>query len=528
MSVITLDTVLHNQISGYPTKASVAAKLEAYQQIVNKVGGKYPSGIQLLDGGGVSIGVPVTGSVLEGARISRNDLTVGMLTEFAKVHDYKFPKELQDGLTGLDAKFSFNLTDSGISEWVNRGSDLMNVSLATSGQIQGYGMQAISLGTMTFEAARSGGYVSDKELSSIAMNAGATAGGIIGTIFPGIGTAIGSLIGSAVGALVGKILGAFTKPPFKKTLKEMKKEAKKALVDLKLYCGELEGELNDYIFKRVFEISTEWVNAEMSLGYRFPLRWFDANPGLRFEGPAMGFKPFLDKIAAGDRDPTPKTLMAGYSYPHGKFHCIENFRARQAQLMYGGKNFRAYGSERRGYCNFYCPEKILGCLYPPLSINTFHGYGSPRVAAAFFSRGFSIPANLGCADLKAVNAHCEDLPGWDQKGKAGEAANEECKTKTFDLIENSFVQVQRKAQMRAEIFDITAKLISTDLIRTSSLMQAKQSILMNRVGLEGTGVVTDVALRFAGERNKHIKNMKRLSLYGGAGLLGFAVFRGMR
>jgi uncharacterized protein YcfJ len=541
---ITLSTALQSQISGLPTKAEVRAKITKYENAIQMAGG-YPSGIQLVSGG-LQIGgkknpYRPNGSKRPGGGIFyRNDLTIDMLTSLADIEGIKLPQEIKDGLRGLDTKFASYMDDPQVSSWVNSGSEMMNVSAAQGGHYAEYGVEAIKIGTMTAEAARSGGYITDKETMSIAMTTGGTVGGIVGSIFPGIGTAIGTAVGTAVGALVGGIVSAFTKPDFEGTLAEAAEDAKRAVERLKTYCtSEVERQVNDIVFDVVFRLSTRWINSERTLGYRFDLRWFDSNPGLRFEAPAMQGNPFMQNLMQSGslRNLNPKSTQEGYDYPYGKFHCITNTRQRKGRIDYAGKEYRSYGTETLGICNFHCPEKLLGCLYPPVGMNQFHAYGSPRVIAAFHARGVGVPVDLGCRHLQPVAhdppqsgdiADCTKIDGWGKKGKKGEEANEKCLELVGEKTQLQADLLERRANQYLASFEVAAGLISSDLTKTTALMQAKSVLLMDRVALSGEGVVSNVALRFAAERNAHAKMMNRVALAGGASMLGLALWKGFR
>lgn len=544
---ISLDTALRSQVSGLPTKKEVRQKIEHYKSVINTIpGGGFPSGIQLVEGGlkigGKDSPYPPNGTRSGGKRFYRNDLTIRMLETLSDVDGTRLPKEIKDGLRGLDTKFGSYMSDPEVSRWVTTGSEMINISAAQTGQFAEYGVEAIKMGTMTIEAARSGKYITDEETMSIAMSAGGKVGGIVGSIVPVIGTAIGTAVGTAVGTLVGAVVSAFTRPDFKKTLKEQAEEAARAVARLQHYCTtDLERRINDEIFKTVFSLSTRWIEAERTLGFRFDLRWFDSNPGLRFEAPAMQGQTFAKKLLnhpskAELKRLTPKSTQEGYDYPYGRFHCFTGFQQRKGRIDYAGEEYKSYGKETLGICNFYCPEPLLGCLYPPVGMNQFHAYGAPRVIAAFHARGVQVPVDLGCRFLKPVTqdppqpgdeVDCTKIDGWGKSTKKGEKADEKCSELVGAATRKQAVDLENKANRYLENFGVAAGLISSDLTKTASLMQAKSAILMDQVALSGEGVVSNVALRFAAERNQHAKNMNRVALAGGAAMLGLAIWKGV-
>ena len=146
-SIITLDNVLRDPTSGFPTKAEVSEKLELYKCITNTVGG-FPSGLTFeapsaTSPGGLAIGMELTSYLKKG--FSRNDSTIKMLEHYAQVMDFKFPKEIKDALKGLDTDFVFDLADKQIGEWVNTGSELMSTALAHSGEVAKYTGEAMAI-----------------------------------------------------------------------------------------------------------------------------------------------------------------------------------------------------------------------------------------------------------------------------------------------------------------------------------------------------------------------------------------------
>jgi len=226
---------------------------------------------------------------------------------------------------------------------------------------------------------------------------------------------------------------------------------------------------------------------------------------------------------------TPKYTKDGFDYPYGKFQCFTSRKTREGEIQYGSPSaqYRVKGYEHSGMCNFYCPEKILGCLYPTPAINEFHAYGAPRVIAAFHARGFSIPASLSCNSLKPVTDYIKpsDFKDYKDKGEKGEKALEDYKDAIAEGIKSSVNIPGKRADAAIVRFETASKIISSDLIRTTSLMQSKQNILMNRVALEGQGVVSDVSTRFTGMQNQHVTRMRNIAVAGGVGLLGLAFWR---
>lgn len=532
MANLTIASALHDQISGFPTKAEVAKKLEMYRRIVDRAGG-FPGGLQLT-GEGLSIGMPPNGV---GGKY-RNDSMVKMLKIFAEETGTKLPKELELGFLGIDTSLALQLPsllkDTEVSGWVNTGSELMVTALSKSSTNPDFGGEALALGTMTIEAIRSGGYISNAQTRSMAMTAGGTAGAVIGSIFPVVGNAVGAVVGTIVGAAIGSIIGAFTKPDFAAIEARAKEEAKRANTLLKRACTDHETQFNEFVFQKVFEISTKWINAENTLGYRIPLRWFESNPGLRFEGAAQRGEPFMDRLlgspsgAVLNQTLTPKSLMDGYAYPHGKFRCFTDDKLRQGKIDYAGRTWTVRGQEQLGICNFYCPEKILGCLYPQPAGNQFHMYGSPRVIAAYYSRGFDIPARFGCSTIPLVTDYVEKPEHWGKTTSKGEQAEQEYMTAIAEELKKQSRVLVRQANQQTADFTHVSNIVTADLIRTIALMKSQQNILMNEVFLASTGVLDDVTTKFAGMRADHIRNMKNIALVGGAGLLGTALWRALR
>lgn len=519
----TLDSVFQDQESGYPTQREVLAKQECFKGIIQRSGAGFPSGLSFDAGKGLTIGMPIG---------NRNDTTVKLLTEYANVMDYKFPTEIRDGLLGIDKNFNFNLADTQIGSWIDTGSGLVSQALAESTVIQEFGSKTIALGTMTIDMIKKGGYVSDEAVMSMSMSTGSLIGGVVGSIIPGIGTAIGTAVGAAIGASVGAIINATRRPDWKGAEKAAAARAAAAFAQNFGRCNDLQKALNDYMFEEIYRISTQWINAERTLGYRIPLRWFEPNPGMRFEFAAQGQGQYLNRLMGGMQNPrmlnqiTPVQNQDGFPYPYGRFKCFSTLKARQGRMEFDGTQFTVRGVENSGFCNFYCPEKVLGCLYPDPGSNEFHAYGSPRVVGAFHSRGISLPADMDCGRLRPVTEYIRpnQFPGHDKIGAPGRRAKRDYEAAIAREIEAQTRGIETQAEIKLAQFQEASRIVSSDLVRTIALMQAQSTILINRVKLEGQGVIDDASFVFVGLRNQHRTRMRNIAIAGGAALTAAAFF----
>jgi hypothetical protein len=199
---------------------------------------------------------------------------------------------------------------------------------------------------------------------------------------------------------------------------------------------------------------------------------------------------------------------------------------------YRGRNFRPMGHERIGMCNFYCPDKILGCLYPLINVNEFDLYGAGRVVAALDARGYKMPADLGCRKCAAGVIHGNCIPIATDIVKPTNSKKdsdvEKYEKEVDAAIKRTYGYPTKRAEAQFKGFQAAINVVSTDLTRTLALMQSQQSILLNQTTLAGTGVLSDSGSRFAGARSDHVRNMKYLAIGGGAALMAAALFKGFR
>jgi hypothetical protein len=511
--------------TGNPTKAMVQERIRVLKEVQHKSGFEYPAGVVFDTGAGV---IDLTKVSIDNMTRKNID-TIGMLATYADVMGVQFPKEIKNALQGLDKSFVWDFADKQISQWVGTGSELMSSAMSKVSSTP-LGNGAFELG-MTTIGAVSDGFVSDQEIRSIATTAGGVIGGAIGSIIPGIGTAIGALVGSTIGSLIGEVVTWFTEPRWDKVMAEMQKEAKKARDRIRGECSNAEAEFVLYVEQNIYRLSDMWHNAENTFGFRIPLRWFDANPGLpfvykAFETSNANRYPLLPMIkgAKDFHNPIPEKYTSDYRY--GKFECRDYYMPREGALgPAGGKDWRTVGQQRVGTCNFFCPNTLLGCLYPEPPESAF---GPSRVAAAFEARGFSLPPNFGCEDISNAAAGVDCKKKYkDVKGSDAEK-EEMCKKYIRGLIMAQAKGVEENINKQQKVFQTVANIISKDLTRTIALMKSQNDIFANRVALSQPSIITSPSITFAAAQVEHVNRMRNIALVGGAGVLGLAAWKVLR
>lgn len=516
---------------GNPTRVQIRERLSVIKEIQKASGFEFPAGVVFDLGEGA---IDLRQLALD--NISRRNIdTIGMLEKYSEVMGMKMPQEIKDALQGLDKSFVWDFADEQISRWLGTGSELMSAAMSRiSSTPLGNGTMQIG---MELAGSLQDGYMSDAEIRSVATTTGAVIGGAVGSIIPGIGTAVGTLVGSTIGMLVGEVITWYTEPRWEKVMQEMRKEAEKASDLLRGSCLTAERDFNEnYVARNIYQLSDLWHNTELTLGFRIPLRWFDANPGLPFvykawttNNPA---RYPLNALYWGTNTPPnmqPESYLkniAGWDFRYGKFECRTAYRNRQGTVgPYAGKDWRVTGDERVGSCNFYCPSSLLGCLYPEPVAGLF---GPFRVMSAMQARGFQLPLDMGCANIGNVSEGVDCRAKFKNADGSDEEKEQMCRDYIRTLIKSQAGELEKSIVSQQKNFITVLNLVSQDITRTAALMKSQNDIFANRVALAKPGKIITPATQLAAARLRHVRNMKNLSMAGGAGVLGLALWRTFR
>jgi len=526
-----VSTFGNDQLTGNPTVSQIKDRLRLLKRVQKDSGVTFAqTGIVFANGAIDLRAVPALSPT------RKNADTIRMLQQFSAETEIAFPSEIKDALAGLDPAFNWDLKDSEISKWLGTGSELMSTAMAEISSTPlgmpsgGLGMNVLSSG-MSVIGALKDGFISDSEIKNLSTSTGALVGGALGSIIPGVGTAIGAMLGSTVGVLAGEIVSLFSQPNWRQIMQELREQGDIQAARLIQQCNKLEQDfLNQEVLPSVYHTSNIWHNVEKTVGFRFDLRWFDANPGVPFFYNAYTGSYPLRAITDGARSftvPRPNDSDARF----GKLACASSVRTRKGYIQPSGggpaatkdRFFRVTGTERAGTCNFFCPNTILGCLYPPAPESV---YGPPRVLSAYRARGFNWPVSLQCNSIQnpADLVDCQEKFGSLKKTSSAEKERL-CREAVKTAHEGQARALEKRLNDQRSVFNRATNQISKDLVRTTSLMKAQNDIFASKISLMSTSVIKNEATVQAQVLIDHVNKMKNLSLYGGASLLGLAMWR---
>jgi hypothetical protein len=502
---------------GVPSPAAVEERMAVMKRVVRDVNAKrgisFPTGIQFVNDAlelNVSAGDP-TRSSLDAIEYMR---------AFSAESGVQLPAEITKAMQGLDPSFVFDFSDAEINKWVGAAGQLMTTSLDQAGKLAG----PLSAG-FDFVGALSDGNITAAEGKKIASSAGAAVGGAIGSIIPGIGTAIGTIIGSTIGALVGEIV-AWINPPqpdFAAALEAQREQIASYLRQASSGCDAAKKRvLTESINPEIVRLSDFWHSVELTLGFRFPLRWFQNNPGLDFEKAAylydarnFGLPPHLSTPLFPRQALLQATTGAKFPPPtrpeYGALVCQVERTTRRAAS--GASRYT--GTEAEGLCNFYCPQNVLGCLYPDVRPGAFGPY---RVLDALKARGFDLK-DISCsfvdptddAHKQATEAECKRLY------KTGTVEEREAKCAEYALAQAKIGPgaAQNEIKRQLEKFQVAQKYVSADLVQTSNLMHSQLQLFRDKLQLmQPTKVRSPATQAAAGALAEHKEEQEQAASSG--------------
>jgi len=422
-------------------------------------------------------------------------------------------------LRGLDkgASGRYSLSNPEVSGWLNIGSQMSSVALSASPAVSTISSNLVTQGTVVIDAFADG-RISEQESAAVGKAAGAAAGGIIGSIIPGIGTLLGSAVGGIIGGLFGGLFASRIER--ERNIRVNKETVERVQAAFQEECEKVYGELSNEFLESIGAMAYMWASAEAQMGYRFDLRWFDPNPGLRFERTA--YPALVNKDAGVQFDPSSPNYIfnpkrqskAGIDYPYGRYRessCLVNdYRLRP---FVGSTKNRWKERKLTMDCNFICPNQAIGCLYPHAqslsSSDKLGDYGPRRVIRAIRDRGFGFPLEWNCVAPAFGRAYSVE--------SSGERYAEEVKT----LLEN-------RVQNTATRFEIARKIVTYDIERTKSVVQSSVDLVRDQAQIRTTGVSNKLATAIESMNNRHVQRMEDVALYGGGALLLAALLSGRR
>lgn len=357
--------------------------------------------------------------------------------------------------------------------------------------------------------------------TGIGTLAGAQIGMAVGTIVPVVGNLIGAAVGAAVSTIFG---GLFTRPPppppppINRKILEAGQVARMDQARFDAFnrvreeavnsCKVSEATYWSNFDKVLYELSRDWSDAELELGFRFRLRWFDDT-----QGPAFYASPnLLRRIGAG----------WGYDY-----------RSKDIDLS----KMVTSVAEARDSADYYtyldndiltttCRLSTMGCPYPPMQMSTQHPgasrfgeddrygtFNTLQTARAFAARGaIWVPQamRMDCSRHIAYPTHAEFmLPGGDAAyaNYIGGMADD---------------QVVKNIRLGA-----ATQLVSADLARTATIYRTYLESVVGKDVYSKTFNVKSLEDMF--DKVKKANDIfNNVALASGIGVLGFSLWRAFK
>lgn len=377
------------------------------------------------------------------------------------------------------------------------------------------------IGMMTFDAITSGKPIGPALGKAVATGVGALAGAkvgaALGTIVPGIGNVVGAAAGAIVTAIVGQLFKQYPPPPPLPVNPQLLSAANAAQYDQERFnaLNKLRGDLVASCktseigywanFDQVlYEISRQWEDFELQIGFKFPLRWFDDT-----QGPAFYANPKdLRRIGAA-------WAMTYQAAPANTFN---------AQTT---KNYHTYLAPG-DILTTRCMLGNLGCLYPSSmgampynpginnrfgEDNKYLGFNTFQVSKAMQARGaIWVPPPL--------RSDCERHVGYPTSGNYSSAAGTEAYVRYIEgLADDQIVKNLR--------LGIASKLVSADLVRTSAVYKTFLDSMVGEVLYGKSFNARNIDPGFSKvEKANNLYN--NAALAAGAGIFGFSLWRAFR
>lgn len=370
---------------------------------------------------------------------------------------------------------------------------------------------AVTAGVVTVDSLKDGKITQDEAVAmgtTVGAVAGAVVGQAIGVPAP-IGAFVGGTIGGGSAAIIYHVFGA---PSWKQMQKareaKIRAELNKFRHDALTACIEFERDYWKQFDQFINDYAIAWTHAEMEIGWRFGLRWFDRNPGLEFE----------------------------YLWDKSKGHATKD-KGRRTDTMgerYGCKSV-AYqssaGTTREQVCLYRCPF-VYGCPYPDLYEGVAGGptptdvvpsalEGGMRVVHAFAARGVLwLPQKK---QSKWERPDCEEYiikPPSDAYHAANDQVRRTYKGNVQTRLRNLDDLYMR--YIRARTF------LQADLTRTIAVVRAEHDLYVNKAQYITVGGGSS-AIADAAAQSKMLSNIVNgVAFAGGLGLLGYAMYRGLK
>ena len=469
-----------DQLSNYPSAASVEAQYEKYKSYLNSIPNFKP------------------GDLRDPSKCV--DLMKQALIAYAKANGYPTTtKEAERELAAYAASIAASELGVDIpAHWPSNMKDLKSVAvdLACTAVIMYTGADPRSL-TVVYDALLDG-KLSPAECEAIGATAGAIAGAVIGQAFgipAPIGAFIGGLIGKDIGGTIGQIFGAGPSgaEEMQSRIDAARSWANSTLQQANALCSDARSVYWKTFDQLLLAIELQWETQEVQIGWQFDLRWF----GTAGQGFYQSW------------DPSSKTFSGPYT------------SAFRADVIGHSPGTVCPAS---GPCK-YTNESVYGCAY---------NYGCPypvvpnipsppmftRVVQAFLARGAM------WIDPSKRQYQCSyKLPGSGASSLLdGTAKQQWLSAMASDL------KAEQAAVKSLQMLSVT---IVGDLVKTAASVGAEKAIVeklkMNTAQIAEASFQRSLALSKAKDTGKNLSDLLNYGAFAlGAGLLGATLWKRSR